>query len=125
MSEEPVAPSAGLTAERASSLLVFVTRSLVRDGKDQVTVRHNPPADSSFQLTVTVPPGELGKVIGRGGRTANSIRTLIGAMAARSGMTAQIEFTDGRRPARSPRPGNSGPRRGGGRRDDRGGRRPS
>ncbi len=125
MSEEPVNPAAGLAVERASSLLVFVTRSLVRDGKEQVTVRHNPPSDSTIQLTVTVPPGELGKVIGRGGRTANSIRTLVGAMAARSGMNTQIEFTDGRRPARSPRSGHSGPRRGGGRRDDRGGRRPS
>jgi predicted RNA-binding protein YlqC (UPF0109 family) len=118
MSEEPLPMSAGLALERASSLLVYITRSLVRDGKEQVIVRHGPADRSPVQLSVTVPTEELGKVIGRGGRTANAIRTLVAAMAASSGVNTQVEFSDGKKPNR--RPSGRGPqRRNGGRRDDR------
>lgn len=113
--EQPIPVEQGLTVEGASSLLVYLTRSLVRNGQSQVTVRHAPVRDQEFKLTVQVPAGELGKVVGRGGRTANAIRTVVGAFVQRGGLHPQIEFTDGR-------PGGRG-RRGGPRREDRGGRR--
>jgi predicted RNA-binding protein YlqC (UPF0109 family) len=114
--EQPVPVEQGLTVEGASSLLVYLTRALVRTGQDQVTVRHTPVVGDELKMSVQVPAGELGKVVGKGGRTANAIRTVVGAFAQRGKLSTQIEFTDGR-------PGGRGRR--GPRREDRGGRRSS
>jgi predicted RNA-binding protein YlqC (UPF0109 family) len=43
-------------------------------------------------LEVRVHPEDLGKVIGRGGRTASAFRTVIGALAGKDG--ARIDFVD-------------------------------
>lgn len=45
-------------------------------------------------------PGDLGRVIGRQGRTAMALRTLVGVAADLDGGRAQLEFRDGP-PARS------------------------
>ena len=42
----------------------------------------------------SVAPGDLGRVIGRRGRTAQSIRTLVRAAANRDGVEVDIEFLD-------------------------------
>ena len=39
-------------------------------------------------------PGELGRVIGRQGRTASALRTLVAAAAERLGKRAMLEFRD-------------------------------
>ncbi len=43
-------------------------------------------------VEVHVNPDDLGKVIGRGGRTASAFRTVISALAGRGG--ARIDFVD-------------------------------
>lgn len=43
-------------------------------------------------LEVRVHPEDLGKVIGRGGRTARSLRTVIGALAA--GRRVRVDLLD-------------------------------
>ena len=43
-------------------------------------------------LEVRVHPDDLGKVIGRGGRTASAFRTVISALAGKDG--ARIDFVD-------------------------------
>jgi len=43
---------------------------------------------------VTVAPGELGKVIGRGGRTAKAIRTVVRAAATRQHVSVRVDFED-------------------------------
>lgn len=43
-------------------------------------------------LEVRVHPSDLGKVIGRGGRTATAFRTVIAGLAGRDG--ARIDFVD-------------------------------
>jgi predicted RNA-binding protein YlqC (UPF0109 family) len=45
-------------------------------------------------LTLRVAPGDLGKVIGREGRTAQAIRTLLSAAAAAKGIRATLEIAD-------------------------------
>jgi uncharacterized protein len=75
-------------------------------------------------LEVRVNPDDLGKVIGRGGRTARALRTVIGALA--SGRYVRIDLLDAnevrlpgagyRRPHRPPA---RDPRRGRGRGQDR------
>jgi predicted RNA-binding protein YlqC (UPF0109 family) len=41
-----------------------------------------------------VGPGELGKVIGRGGRTAKAIRVVVRAAASRQNLAARVDFED-------------------------------
>ena len=43
-------------------------------------------------LEIRVHPDDLGKVIGRGGRTATALRTVIGALAGKGG--ARVDFVD-------------------------------
>ena len=45
-------------------------------------------------LNVTVGPGDMGRVIGKRGRVAQSIRTVVRAAAARDGVEVDIEFLD-------------------------------
>jgi predicted RNA-binding protein YlqC (UPF0109 family) len=45
-----------------------------------------------FELRVA--PGDLGNVIGRNGRTAQALRTLLGLRAARSGEEVELEIVD-------------------------------
>ncbi len=45
-------------------------------------------------LTLRVAPGDLGKVIGREGKTANALRTLLAAAAAAQGQHAILEIAD-------------------------------
>jgi predicted RNA-binding protein YlqC (UPF0109 family) len=57
---------------------------------DDVTVRDKQTRRGAL-LEVRVHPDDLGKVIGRNGRTATSLRTVIGALG-RGG--ARIDFVD-------------------------------
>jgi uncharacterized protein len=43
-------------------------------------------------------PGDLGGVIGRQGRTAAALRTLLAVAAEHAGVKAQLEFRDGKAP---------------------------
>ena len=69
------------------ALLEQVTKALV-DAPDQVVV--NPvEEDGETVLELTVGPSDLGKVIGRQGRTARALRTLLSA----AGIKAHKRFT--------------------------------
>ena len=41
--------------------------------------------------------GDMGKVIGRSGQTARSLRTLLAAASAKQGMRSVLEILDGKR----------------------------
>jgi hypothetical protein len=45
-------------------------------------------------LEVRVGEGDLGRVIGRRGRTAMSIRTVVRAAATRDGVNVDVDFVD-------------------------------
>lgn len=47
-------------------------------------------------LRVRVAPEDVGKVIGRGGRMARALRTLVRAAAVRGGRVVLLEIEDGR-----------------------------
>jgi predicted RNA-binding protein YlqC (UPF0109 family) len=70
--------------------LEHLVRGIVRN-PDDVTVRDKQMRHGSV-LEVRVHPDDLGKVIGRGGRTATALRTVIGALAGRGG--ARVDFID-------------------------------
>ena len=70
--------------------LEHLVRGVV-DHPDDVTVRDKELRHGSI-LEVRVHPEDLGKVIGRGGRTATAFRTVISALAGTKG--ARVDFVD-------------------------------
>ena len=74
-------------------LVEFIARSLV-DEKDQVHVEDAGTRDRSTLLELRVAPDDLGKVIGRQGRTARAIRTILSAASAKSGRTYSLDIVD-------------------------------
>jgi len=68
-------------------LVIDIARALV-DIPDEVTVREV-EGEQVTVLELRVAPTDLGKVIGKQGRTARSIRTLLGA----AGMKLHRRFT--------------------------------
>jgi predicted RNA-binding protein YlqC (UPF0109 family) len=70
--------------------LEHLVRGIV-DNPDDVNVRDKQLRRGSI-LEVRVHPEDLGKVIGRGGRTATAIRTVINALAGTGG--ARVDFVD-------------------------------
>jgi predicted RNA-binding protein YlqC (UPF0109 family) len=73
-----------------SEALEHLVRGIVAH-PDDVTVRDKQLRRGTI-LEVRVNPDDLGKVIGRGGRTATAIRTVIGALAGRGG--PRVDFVD-------------------------------
>jgi uncharacterized protein len=75
----PVDPEAA--RERAAQLLGFLAKKLVAK-PDAVVVDHFPPEDGyQAQIELVVDPEDLGKVIGRNGRVAQALRTIVRATA--------------------------------------------
>jgi uncharacterized protein len=73
-------------------LVEFLCRELV-DDPDAVQIQESYD-DRGPVYVVHVAPGELGKVIGRGGRTAKAIRTVVRAAASRQNVGARVDFED-------------------------------
>jgi predicted RNA-binding protein YlqC (UPF0109 family) len=73
-------------------LVEFLARELV-DDPEAVVVTES--ADERGVLfTLTVAPDDMGKVIGRGGRTAKAIRTVVRAAATRQGIDVRVDIAD-------------------------------
>ena len=82
-----------LEAPTAVAVLEHIVRSIVDDA-DAVEVSSSTGRGDKVKLEVRVGPGDLGRVIGRRGRTAQSIRTLVRAAAAKDGSEIDIDFVD-------------------------------
>lgn len=80
-------------APTAAAVLEHIVRSIV-DVPDQVRVEAVED-DDQVVLEVRVADGDLGRVIGRRGRTAASIRTVVQAAATRDGADVDVDFLDG------------------------------
>jgi hypothetical protein len=87
-----VSDSTTTTAPTAAAVLAHIVRSIV-DDPDAVAVEQSDER-GRVRLDVRVGPGDLGRVIGRRGRTAASIRTVTRAAAARDGVEVDVEFLD-------------------------------
>jgi predicted RNA-binding protein YlqC (UPF0109 family) len=73
-------------------LIEFVARALV-DHPDDVEVRET-ENDQASVLELRVAEGDLGKVIGKQGRTARAMRTLLSAAQAKSRRRAILEILE-------------------------------
>ena len=72
-------------------LLLYVARQLV-DQPDAVTVTQREDGDNTI-LELRVAP-DMGKVIGRQGRIAKEIRTIVKAVAQRDGKHVTVDIVD-------------------------------
>lgn len=81
-------------------LIEYLAKSLV-DRPDQVELRCT-ESEGGQVYELKVAPDEVGKVIGRDGRTVNAMRTLIAAVAQRTGAKVRLEILDDRRSAQAP-----------------------
>jgi hypothetical protein len=73
-------------------LLEHVTKALV-DAPDQVSVEAiDEGGETVFELTVAEP--DLGKVIGKSGRTARALRTLLSAAGVKAGKRFALEILE-------------------------------
>jgi predicted RNA-binding protein YlqC (UPF0109 family) len=72
------------------AFLEYVARSLV-DDPDAVVVEVNEEEDE-VTLTLKVGEGDMGRIIGRDGRIANAIRSLLRVMGARDGRHVELEI---------------------------------
>lgn len=75
-------------------LLEYLARSLV-DNPDGVVVEVEEDGDE-VTLTLAVDEDDMGRVIGRDGRIANAIRSLLRVMATRDGRHVELDIVSER-----------------------------
>jgi hypothetical protein len=71
----------------------FIAKHLV-DNPDSVVVEEKTPEDRKVVLSLKVQADDVGKVIGKQGKTAQAMRTLLTAIAAKEGKRAILEILD-------------------------------
>ena len=74
------------------NLLLFLARSLV-DEPEKVEVEGR-ETDSRVDLTLRVAQGDVGKVIGRGGRIVRAIRIVMKAASVKANKRVNVEVAD-------------------------------
>jgi predicted RNA-binding protein YlqC (UPF0109 family) len=78
--------------DRLQNLLVLLVRPIV-DDPDRVEVEAS-ESDTRVDLELRVAPDDVGKVIGRGGRTIRAIRTVVKAASVKVGKRVNVEVAD-------------------------------
>jgi len=71
-------------------LVELITKSLV-DTPEEVIIKET-TGESIIILEIKVGPDDVGKVIGKEGRIANAIRTIVKAAAAKQGKKVTVEI---------------------------------
>ena len=73
-------------------LIEYIAKALV-DHPEQVSVNAVEGSQATV-LELNVAKGDLGKVIGKQGRTAKAIRTILGAVSAKNKKRAVLEIVE-------------------------------
>jgi uncharacterized protein len=74
-------------------LLVYLAKALV-DQPDQVEVEQFEEDDGTLVLELSVADDDYGKVIGRGGRTAQALRTVVKAAAVKDNRRVLVDIVE-------------------------------
>ena len=83
---------ATMPAPTATAVLRYIVEQLVDEPSGiQIDASERRRA---ITLEVRVAPGDLGRLIGRKGRTAQAIRSVVRAAAARDGVEVDVDFLD-------------------------------
>jgi predicted RNA-binding protein YlqC (UPF0109 family) len=78
--------------EQLQNLLLLLVRPIV-DEPERVEVAAS-ESENRVDLELTVAPDDVGKVIGRGGRTIRAIRTVVKAASVNAGKRVNVEVAD-------------------------------
>ncbi len=73
-------------------LILYIVTALV-DQPDQVQVKET-EQDDTILVELTVAKGDLGKVIGKQGRTARAMRSLLSAAAGKVNKRSRLEIME-------------------------------
>ena len=76
----------------ALAVLTYLARSLSND-PDSVVIETE-ERRGGLRLNLHVAPDDMGRVIGRRGRTAQAIRTLVNVAGAKDGVQASVDIVD-------------------------------
>ena len=74
-------------------LLEYLARALV-DSPDQVTIEEFEEDDGTLVLELSVAEDGYGQIIGRGGRTAQALRTVVKAAAVKDNRRVLIDIVE-------------------------------
>jgi predicted RNA-binding protein YlqC (UPF0109 family) len=74
-------------------LLEYIARGLV-ENPDEVRVNEVQEADGTIVLELSVAQGDYGNVIGRGGRTASALRTVVKAAAVKEKRRVFVDIVE-------------------------------
>ncbi len=92
LDDDGAADPNAVPAANARSVLEYLVRSVVDDPDAvQISVSEGQRVTS---LDVRVGDGDMGRVIGKRGRIAQAIRTVVRAAAVKDGVAVDIEFVD-------------------------------
>ncbi len=80
-------------APSAEAMCRYVVTSIVDDA-DAVQITVSAAGSDAVRLDVRVAQGEMGRVIGKRGRVAHAIRTLVRAAGSRDDVDIEVEFVD-------------------------------
>lgn len=73
-------------------LVTYLVNSLIEDGKNvEITEVER---GSFVELTITVPQGDMGKIIGKQGRIAKAIRAVVKAASQKTGKKCNVEICE-------------------------------
>jgi len=78
--------------ERLEKLLYFVVSQMVKT-EEEIRITYE-LIDETVTFKVSVADGELGKVIGKNGLTANAIRGVMQAAGVKDKLNVNVEFLD-------------------------------
>lgn len=79
-------------APTAEAVLLHLCQSMVSQ-PDDVSIETTADGDN-VRMDVRVNQDDMGRVIGRRGRVASAIRTVVGAAAAKDGVSTEVEFVE-------------------------------
>jgi hypothetical protein len=74
-------------------LIEFIARSLV-DNPEAVSAVEEESADGTVLVKLAAAPEDMGRIIGKQGRTAKAMRTLLNAKATRENRRANLQILE-------------------------------
>ena len=74
-------------------LLEYMVKELV-DNPEEVDIAEEPEGDKTVIFKLHVAENDLGKVIGKKGRTANALRVIMRAASAKRGKSSIVKIID-------------------------------
>jgi uncharacterized protein len=91
--DAPDSAAADTPADRAEVVLAYLADQLV-DDREAVSIDREPARNGGTRLSLRVAGEDMGKVIGRRGRVAQSIRGVVRAAGAAEGHDVVVDIVD-------------------------------